>query len=87
MAPCKATHSIERDLSMYLLHKDRPRRYETLKRSRAVAFGTVSDTIVEASDLVNKAIKLHVSGGLEYRSDIGSRRDLKRQKDAAAGQE
>ena len=62
-----------------------PGRYETLKRSRAVAFGAVSDTIVGASDLVNKAIMLHVSGGLEYRSDIGSRVNMKKLKDAAAG--
>ena len=62
-----------------------PGRYETLKRSRAVAFGAASDTIVGASDLVNKAIMLHVSGGLEYRSDIGSRVNMKKLKDAAAG--
>ena len=58
-----------------------------LKRSRAVARGAVSDTIAEALDLVNRAIKLHVSGGLEYRSDIGSRANLKRLKDAEAGLE
>ena len=64
-----------------------PGRYRTLGRSRAVAFGAVADTIVEASDLVNKAIMLHVSGGLEYRSDIGSPANLKKLNDVAAGLE
>ena len=64
-----------------------PGRYETLKRSRAVAFGAVSGTIAGASDLVNRAITLHVSGGLEYRNDIGSPKDLKKLEDAAAGLE
>ena len=61
-----------------------PGRYRTLGRSRVVAFGAVADTIMEASDLVNKAIKLHVSGGLEYRSDIGSQKNLKMLNDVAA---
>ena len=62
-----------------------PGRYRTLGRSRAVAFGAVADTIVEASDLVNKAIRLHAIGGLEYRSDIGSTANLKMLNDVAAG--
>ena len=55
-----------------------PGMYRTMKRSRAVAFGATADTITEAADAVNKAINLHVSGGLEYRHDIGTGEDLGR---------
>ena len=53
-------------------------RYETLKRSRVVAFAAVSDGIEDASRLVDAAISRHVRGGLEYRRDIGSREDLEK---------
>ncbi len=52
------------------------RRYETLKKSRPVAFAALSDGVAEASSLVDRAIGLHVGGGLEYRRDIGSRENL-----------
>lgn len=53
-------------------------QYETLKKSRAVAFGVVSDTIDDASSLVNKVIDTCVNGVLEYRRDIGSHKSLKK---------
>lgn len=52
--------------------------YRTLKKSRVVALGAASDTIQEASDIINKAISLHIHGSLEYRSDIGSTESLQR---------
>ena len=51
-------------------------QYETLKKSRVVAFSTVSDTIVNASEKINNAIDSYVTGDLEYRRDIGSKRNL-----------
>ena len=55
-------------------------QYETLKKSRVVAFSVVSDTIENASSLINKAIDAHVTGELEYRRDIGSRQSLEKLK-------
>lgn len=52
-------------------------RYETLKKSRVVAMGAISDTIEDASLLVREAIRRHVRGALEYRRDIGSIESLK----------
>ena len=54
--------------------------YRTLKKSRVVAFGTVSDSIEEASDLINTAIDKHFNGLLEYRRDIGSKKSLEKLK-------
>ena len=53
-------------------------KYETLKKSRAIAFGAISDTIDDASSLVNKVIDTCVTGTLEYRSDIGSKKSLQK---------
>lgn len=53
-------------------------RYETLKKSRVAALVATADTIQEASGVINKAIKEHVSGALEYRQDIGSQESLEK---------
>ena len=53
-------------------------KYETLKKSRVMAFAATSDRIDEASDLINSAIDRHVCGDLEYRRDIGSRDNLEK---------
>ena len=58
--------------------KTRENKYLTLKKSRVVAFGTVSDSIEEASDLINTAIDKHFNGVLEYRRDIGSKKSLEK---------
>ena len=62
-----------------------PHRYETLKKSRVVALGALSDSIPGASSLIDRAIDMHVRGALEYRRDIGSRDSLERLQRAAAG--
>ena len=54
------------------------RQYETLKKSRVVAFSAVSDDIEAASLLINEAIDTHVKGVLEYRHDIGSQKSLEK---------
>ncbi len=55
-------------------------QYETLKKSRVVAFSAVSDGIEAALSMINKAIDTHVAastkGALEYRRDIGSQKSL-----------
>ena len=55
-------------------------QYKTLKKSRVCAFSIVSETITEASLLINKAIDTHVTPSrkdtLEYRRDIGSQKSL-----------
>lgn len=51
-------------------------RYETLKKSRVVALGAVSETIENASDMINEAIQKYVAGNLEYRRDIGAKKSL-----------
>ncbi len=53
-------------------------RYETLKRSRVMAFAALSDDIDEASSCINAAIDMHVTGSLEYRRDIGSKKSLEK---------
>ncbi len=53
-------------------------RYKTLKKSRAVAFCAVSETIPGASSLVDRAIDTCLQGKLEYRRDIGSERNLQK---------
>lgn len=53
-------------------------QYRTLGASRVVALAAVSDTIDGASSLVNTAIDAHISGELEYRRDIGSRKSLEK---------
>ncbi len=53
-------------------------RYETLKKSRVVAFNATSGTIEGASSLVDRAIDAHVRGALEYRRDIGSKESLEK---------
>ncbi|MDC9715189.1 MAG: phosphoribosylamine--glycine ligase [Gammaproteobacteria bacterium] len=50
--------------------------YQTLKKSRAIAFGAVADKIEDAGDLVNQAIENFVHADLEYRKDIGSKENL-----------
>lgn len=51
-------------------------QYQTLKKSRAIAFGAVADKIEDAGELVNQAIERFVHADLEYRSDIGSKENL-----------
>ena len=58
--------------------KTGPSKYETLKKSRVCAFGAVSDSITDASSLINMAIDTHVRGKLEYRPDIGSKKSLEK---------
>lgn len=53
-------------------------KYRTLKKSRVVALGAVSDTVQEASEMVNEAIKQHIHGNLEHRPDIGSAESLQK---------
>ncbi len=53
-------------------------QYETLKKSRVVAFAVVADTIEIASSLINKVIDTYVKGVLEYRHDIGSQKNLEK---------
>ncbi len=60
--------------------KTGPHQYETLKKSRVVAFSAVSETIEDASSRINKAIDTHVKGELEYRRDIGSQKSLEKLK-------
>ncbi|KAA0449351.1 MAG: hypothetical protein FXV79_04165, partial [Candidatus Thioglobus sp.] len=50
--------------------------YQTLKKSRAIAFGATADNIAAAGDLVNQAIEKFVVADLEYRKDIGSKENL-----------
>ncbi len=57
-------------------------QYQTLRRSRVVAFGMVSDKISDACNAINRAIDDFVSGPLEYRRDIGSLKSLERLKNA-----
>lgn len=51
-------------------------QYQTLKKSRVIAFGAVADEIADAGDLVNIAIEKYVYADLDYRKDIGSKRNL-----------
>ena len=53
-------------------------RYETIRKSRVMAFGAVADTVEAASSMVDGAIGAHVQGGLEYRRDIGSAASLEK---------
>ncbi len=53
-------------------------QYKTLKKSRVCAFGAVSDTICDASSLVDTVIDTHIKGVLEYRRDIGSKKSLEK---------
>lgn len=57
--------------------------YETLKKSRVVAFCAISDSIEAASGMVDAAINGHVRSDLQYRRDIGSRESLARLEDIA----
>lgn len=52
--------------------------YTTLKKSRVVAFGALADNIPDASARINGVIEKYVTGGLEYRADIGSRESLQK---------
>ena len=52
--------------------------YQTLKKSRVVAFSSISDVISDASDIINYVIDTHVSGSLEYRRDIGAKKSLQK---------
>ncbi len=66
--------------------------YDTLQRSRVVAFAATGDTVQGASAAVDAAITAHVRGGggggdpttLEYRRDVGSAQSLARIAAAAA---
>lgn len=58
--------------------------YRTLKKSRVVAFAALSDSIVQASENINSAIRDHVSGALEYRRDIGSAEEVAKLEAGAA---
>ena len=51
-------------------------QYQTLRKSRVVAFGAIADNIETASVMINNAIDNYVSGPLEYRRDIGSAKSL-----------
>ena len=51
-------------------------KYQTLKKSRAIAFGAKADNIADAASLVNQAIQKFVYADLEYRKDIGSEHNL-----------
>ena len=51
-------------------------KYATLKKSRVIAFGAVSNKITDASTLINNAIERYVQGNLDYRKDIGSEKSL-----------
>ena len=53
-------------------------QYETLKKSRVVAFAVAADTIEIASSLINKVIDTYVKGALEYRHDVGSQKNLEK---------
>ncbi|SMN17092.1 Phosphoribosylamine--glycine ligase [uncultured Candidatus Thioglobus sp.] len=53
-------------------------QYQTLKKSRAIAFGAVAEKIEDAGKLVNQAIEKFVHADLEYRSDIGSKENLEK---------
>jgi phosphoribosylamine--glycine ligase len=53
-------------------------QYQTLKKSRAIAFGAIANTIEEAGDSVNQAIEKFVDADLEYRKDIGSSENLEK---------
>lgn len=53
-------------------------RYETIRKSRAMAFGAVAGTVEEAAGMVDAAIDGHFDGRLEYRHDIGSAANLER---------
>lgn len=52
--------------------------YQTLKKSRVIAFAAVAEKIEDAGDLVNQAIERFVHADLEYRSDIGSKKNLEK---------
>ncbi len=56
--------------------KESDGQYQTLKKSRAIAFGAVSEKIEDAGNLVNEAIEKFVHADLEYRKDIGSHENL-----------
>ncbi len=51
-------------------------RYQTLKKSRVIAFGAVADKIADAGSLVNQAIEKFVHADLDYRADIGAQENL-----------
>lgn len=53
-------------------------QYQTLLSSRVVGFSAVSDTISEASLLIDHVIDNFVSGKLEYRRDIGSKESIEK---------
>ncbi|MBA5248468.1 MAG: phosphoribosylamine--glycine ligase [Gammaproteobacteria bacterium] len=51
-------------------------QYQTLKKSRVIAFAAIADKIEDAGDLVNQAIEKFVHTNLTYRKDIGSKKNL-----------
>jgi len=53
-------------------------QYQTLKKSRAIAFGAVAEKIEDAGNLINEAIEKFVHADLEYRKDIGSKENLEK---------
>ena len=60
-------------------------RYETIRKSRAMAFGAVAGAVEEAAGMVDAAIDGHFKGALEYRRDIGSAANLERLRAAVPG--
>ncbi len=60
-------------------------QYRTLRKSRVLAVGALADEIEDAAELVNRAIRQHVAGPLEFRPDIGSRQNLEKLRRQAAG--
>ena len=59
--------------------------YQALKTSRVVAFGALADTVGDASELVDRAIKDYFRGDLDYRRDIGTTEYVAKLTEKAAG--
>ncbi|MEM6406676.1 MAG: phosphoribosylglycinamide synthetase C domain-containing protein, partial [Pseudomonadota bacterium] len=57
--------------------------YSTLKTSRVVAIGATEDTIEEASKKINHSIDNYITGSLDYRKDIGSKKNIDKLKSIA----
>ncbi len=57
--------------------------YSTLKTSRVVAIGATEDTIEEASKKINHSIDNYITGNLDYRKDIGSKKNIDKLKSIA----
>ena len=51
-------------------------RYRTMGSSRVLALGATAPTNAEASERSNQLIARHITGSLDYRSDIGTHADV-----------